>query len=925
MGGDYTRFTFDPSKDYSTVLKQQGRVSLDADANELAEIQDRRWRAETIDIIGRAVVPKETPDGFKIQITGGTFTIGHGRMYVHGLLAENHGLLDQTEFDNVLGEVRGTKPIPYADQPYYPKPLPAITQGNISTRTDLVYLDVWQREVTAIEDPEIREIALGGPDTSTRLQTVWQVKILEDVSAKSCADQISKWDKLVAPSAGRLTASAVAPPESDASCVISLTGGYRGLENRLYRIEIHRDGVVGGSDPTKRAKFKWSRDNGSVVAAVDTISSQGTELTVKTLGRDQVLRFQVGDWVEILDDHTEFKGDAGPMAKVTKIDEANRILTISSTISTYSMFDPSNAANRHTRVRRWDQKRNVDANGLLDVTAGPIEIEDGVQVSFSADPVGGSCKVGDYWVFAARTAGGSVEPLDKAPPRGIIHHYCRLALITWGNNSPATTTVTDCRKHWPPVSRVCCTEVVYPGEDIQAALNRLPEKEGGCVCLRTGTHEIYTALSITQPNVIICGESLGTRILCKSGGSAVRLEQSATNARVEGILFDCSENESTSETDQVYTIDVTASHCIVRGNSILLSAFQGGIRVSGAAVVHVEKNDIRSSVQAQSDGVNFPCGIKIDETRESIIDNNDISGLHVGVFLQGGAGNRLQRNHVQDGGSGLIVNAESDLEASENTVETMREYGFKGYDLTQTTLVVRNRFVSCGYEGSDSDPSACGIFINVSGDLRIESCEIVNTGIWQQEKTTNLVHGISLWRVKSCQISGNLITYLEPQKLRRQDGWLQEEHRALVLHSADSADSADSTDSVQVLNNKFLGPGKTHLVECHFGPNGKVMFNNNHCEHIGGNELERGNESGRDNPATVLFARRGQGQNRDQEGQLIVMGNHVKGEQGMPSMNFNNLQRVAVMGNVVSGRFIPIPLSSNVYIPSPADHFNVIG
>ena len=31
MAGDYTRFTFKADKHYSGVLKQQGRVSLDAD------------------------------------------------------------------------------------------------------------------------------------------------------------------------------------------------------------------------------------------------------------------------------------------------------------------------------------------------------------------------------------------------------------------------------------------------------------------------------------------------------------------------------------------------------------------------------------------------------------------------------------------------------------------------------------------------------------------------------------------------------------------------------------------------------------------------------------------------------------------------------------------------------------------------------
>ncbi|MGB9145555.1 MAG: DUF6519 domain-containing protein, partial [Acidobacteriaceae bacterium] len=42
----------------------------------------------------------------------------------------------------------------------------------------LVALEAWQREIDALEDSHIREVALGGPDTCERLQTVWQVHIL---------------------------------------------------------------------------------------------------------------------------------------------------------------------------------------------------------------------------------------------------------------------------------------------------------------------------------------------------------------------------------------------------------------------------------------------------------------------------------------------------------------------------------------------------------------------------------------------------------------------------------------------------------------------------------------------------------------------------------------------------------------------------
>ena len=120
MGGDYTRFTFKANNDYSGVWKQQGRVSLDADWNEMAEIEDRRWRSETMDIIGRCVVPATTPSAFRVIPTGpGTFDIGIGRSYVDGIQAECHGL-DPTEYDPILGEERGTLPVPYSDQPYYP-------------------------------------------------------------------------------------------------------------------------------------------------------------------------------------------------------------------------------------------------------------------------------------------------------------------------------------------------------------------------------------------------------------------------------------------------------------------------------------------------------------------------------------------------------------------------------------------------------------------------------------------------------------------------------------------------------------------------------------------------------------------------------------------------------------------------------------
>src|SRR5918993_1440826 len=94
MGGDYSRKSFNALRDFAGVLMQQGHPTLDADWNEFVAIVERRLRAETVDIIGRAVVPKETPTGFQIVAAAGPqLTIGRGRMYVDGLVAENHGLI----------------------------------------------------------------------------------------------------------------------------------------------------------------------------------------------------------------------------------------------------------------------------------------------------------------------------------------------------------------------------------------------------------------------------------------------------------------------------------------------------------------------------------------------------------------------------------------------------------------------------------------------------------------------------------------------------------------------------------------------------------------------------------------------------------------------------------------------------------------
>jgi Family of unknown function (DUF6519)/Right handed beta helix region len=502
MGGDYTRFTYKPRKGFSNLLEQQGRVRVDADPNELAEIRDRRWRSETIDLMGRTMIPDSTPDAFKIAIAGASITIDRGRAYVDGIQVECWGIVP-TVYEPSLGEDRGTLPLPFAQQPFFYNPpvFPAPTGG----AQDLVYLDVWQREVTALEDADLLEPAIGEPDTATRIQAAWQVKVLANSGADDCSDPSAPFDALTAPSTARLSSDAPPGPPSPTPCIINPQGGYTGLENRLYRVEVDNTGgagSVGVLGNVVTPKIKYSRDNASLTARVvspilSVVPGVSSSLTVDRAKRDELMRFAVDDNIEILDDDVEFSmretGTSGQMGKITKVDYANSQLTVDKDWSGI----PINPA-RHPRIRRWDVA-DPTKPVLQDATPGvPIQLEEGIVITFKADPLA-TVHAGDYWVFSARTATGTVEQLVEEPPRGILHHYCKLAVISGG-------VVDDCRPH--PEHEGCCTKVVFPGQDIQAAIDSLPPT-GGCVCLKTGIHSIRVALEIHGSHITVHGETAG--------------------------------------------------------------------------------------------------------------------------------------------------------------------------------------------------------------------------------------------------------------------------------------------------------------------------------------------------------------------------------------------------------------------------------
>jgi hypothetical protein len=535
MGGDYTRFTFDPVKGFSGVHKQQGRVSLDSNFNELEEILDRRDRAEMYDTVGQAVVPMTTPHGFEIGVNGaGKLTIGQGRMYVDGILAECFGDLTdptKTTFDVDIGNLVGNDPLVFDAQPFwYTKP-PFPPLSPTPSVINLVYLDVWQREVTVFEDYTLREPALNGPDTDTRVQTAWQVKVMQNADATSCAISPAAFNDLTAASTGRLSSLATPAAPAPGPCIINPAGGYTGLENRFYRVEIHKAGTLGG---VTKAQFKWSRDNASLAAkVVSTTKVTATDwiITVTSTGRDSWMRFEVGNHVELSMRET---GTGGILARITSVNHATGEIHVDQDLTTLPIV-----AGRHPRIRRWDIASAAEpftrdaANGVA------IALENGITVTFGPGATD-TLHAGDYWAFAARTADGTIDTLVSAPPRGILHHFAKLALVTSG---APPTVLTDCRIFWPPTMTAhegCCSQVVKPGESIQKAIDKL-KGIGGCVCLKMGVHHIAKPLSISQDNVTIHGEVPWVTVRLDSGGPLMLEITAMENVSVEGILFEAPE------------------------------------------------------------------------------------------------------------------------------------------------------------------------------------------------------------------------------------------------------------------------------------------------------------------------------------------------------------------------------------------------
>ncbi|CAN5282154.1 hypothetical protein BH09MYX1_BH09MYX1_28270 [soil metagenome] len=350
----------------------------------------------------------------------------------------------------------------------------------------LAYLEVWQQVVTAVEDSELIEPALGGPDTTARLRTMRRVHV-RATTATDCdgawAELITTlapatYDKTTAELKSTATLSVTFDPagETTTPCSPGVKAGYLGAENQTIRVQV---AAASGGAP----QFLWGFDNASALYKIiktETVSA-GMRITIAP-PKDEEHQPRMGQIVELLD-------------ATAKLDPVAALVGLTaSVVGSYDTDSSSFVIDTTTTaafVRVWNQGDKPSAP--KDVTSTPVVLgSTGVELTFG----GSGFLPGDHWIIGVRPESAHVVPRSleqPSPPNGVRRFYAPLGLLL----SPAgEKTIHDCRPTFDPLTakRGCCTYTVGSEktgaghfQKIQDAVDNLPP--GGCdICILAGEY-----------------------------------------------------------------------------------------------------------------------------------------------------------------------------------------------------------------------------------------------------------------------------------------------------------------------------------------------------------------------------------------------------------------------------------------------------
>jgi Inner membrane component of T3SS, cytoplasmic domain/Family of unknown function (DUF6519) len=516
MPGDRARVSYDPSRKWRGVIAQQGRVTVEADWNEAAMIGEQRDRQVTLDVVG----PAGTPDG-GYTVTAhpeesehpGRLTIGPGTLFLGG---ERLDLDEQVHY--------GAQP-DWLDHSTDPMWHAHAAQHEREPRHELVYLLAAEQEVSAVEDPALADVALGGPDTMQRRRILQHFVRCRSESG-TCEGSLRALERslvghgltfgpasMMARSAAKLQVSFPHAAGTSKRSQPPAPGGYAGAENQMIRVM-----VTAIDQNTGEPTIVWGFDDASFLYRVRTATpaSGSTTLTLATAPVDSFHYPAQGQAVELLRDAVKLTATdyiASPSGFVSTVTGAyqptDKTLAISGAPAEpgqaggYSPDYLSAEKTPQLYLRAWQATAQA-AHGKT------IPLGDtGVAITLTSSD---GFHVGDFWHFAVRPLQpGIIYPeryLDKPqPPDGPRAWACPLAVVTWEEGEDERARVSNCVPQFSGLTELnsgkdgCCTAAIGPedvdhGASLQALLDGYARQGAITICLEPGIYTLPAPLML---------------------------------------------------------------------------------------------------------------------------------------------------------------------------------------------------------------------------------------------------------------------------------------------------------------------------------------------------------------------------------------------------------------------------------------------
>lgn len=448
MKANISRDNHRPDKRYSGVFQVQGGMVTDADLGEQAQIA--RARADNLghDTAGSGVPVHDGAVGLE---TGGA-KLREGVVYAEG----------------VRGEVRAEEPVGdeplalYASQVDFPEAPDLPEQIPL-----VIYADLWERTITALEDPGLTDPGLHGAETAFRTQTMAQIKYAPAEMVEQIGDPEGPFPPI---GAGTLSVEPSDPETIADDCdpCADTVMAEQMVANALFRLEVVH--VMGDAHRPDKITLAWSDENAAPVAP-STVQAEDFS--------------RAGSVYEYFSRTTACH--LGAHAEPDKIER--------------SVFTPAldvNEAEKWPYVRRWSGSAEIsfEDEAVKLLGSGASVSLDGGRItlaleSFTArlDLKDKPVLAGDYWLVELRRFAPEPIRLLSETPMGIRHRYC--VLFRAESGVPGELTDEEVRRlSFPALSDLPADHVGFENtcpsrfgdaDNVQEALDRLCEIPAGTV------------------------------------------------------------------------------------------------------------------------------------------------------------------------------------------------------------------------------------------------------------------------------------------------------------------------------------------------------------------------------------------------------------------------------------------------------------